>query len=100
VLHFFLLTLVHSIREIDFYLMFQFSLRRCPGRISVRALSCAVIACAKANQWEEALNLIELYGNESYSYAESKTKNQRSAVVSIAGINSVIGACGRSRFKY
>lgn len=73
-----------------------FSLRRGPGRISVRALSYAVIACAKADQWEEALNLIELYGNKSYSNAESKTKNQRSAVVSIAAINSVISACGRS----
>lgn len=65
-------------------------MRRGPGRISVRALSHAVIACAKANQWEEALNLIELYGNES------RTKNERSGVVSIAAINSVISACGRS----
>lgn len=38
-----------------------------PGHISIRALSYAVIACAKADQWEEALNLIELYGNPTLS---------------------------------
>ena len=58
-----------------------------PGLISRRALSNAVISCSKANQWEESLNLIELYGNEA---------NQDGGVVSVAAMNTVIRASGRS----
>ncbi len=35
---------------------------RGPGKVTKRALSYAVIACAKANEWDEGMNLIELYG--------------------------------------
>ena len=66
-----------------------------PGQIGRRALSQAVIACSKADEWEEALNLISLYGNKEVS---TGTKPEdRSEVVSIAAINAVIGACGRSK---
>jgi pentatricopeptide repeat protein len=33
-----------------------------PAKVDSKALSYAMIACAKADQWEEALNLAELYG--------------------------------------
>ncbi len=32
------------------------------GRIDQRALSHVVIACCRANQWEEAMNVLDLYG--------------------------------------
>ena len=61
---------------------------RRPGLVSRRALSYAVIACAKADQWEEALNLIELYGNQGNA--------QQSGIVSLLDVNSLIRACRRS----
>lgn len=45
------------------------------------ALSHTMIACSKANEWEESLNLLRLYGS-------NKT--------SIAAFNSLIGSCGRA----
>lgn len=33
-----------------------------PARIDVRALSYAILACATEDQWEEAMNLVHLYG--------------------------------------
>jgi len=51
--------------------------------------SYAVIACAKANEWEEALNLIELYSQKTMSAAKQKS------VVSVAAVNALIRACGR-----
>lgn len=38
---------------------------RGPAKVDSRALSYAMLACAKADQWEEALNLAELYGRTS-----------------------------------
>jgi len=35
---------------------------RGPEKVDSKALSYAMLACAKADQWEEALNLAELYG--------------------------------------
>ena len=68
-----------------------------PGLVSSRALSHAVIACAKADQYEEALNLIELYGLRAVAHRagidEGKTIPNR--LVSVKAINSVISACGR-----
>ena len=68
-----------------------------PGLVSSRALSYAVIACAKADQYEEALNLIELYGLRAVAHRagidEGKTIPNR--LVSVKAINSVISACGR-----
>jgi pentatricopeptide repeat protein len=63
---------------------------RGPGRVSLRALSYAVIACAKANEYEEAFNLIDLYRDDS----SHRTKQE---VVTIAALNSLIGACCRSQ---
>lgn len=56
-----------------------------PGRISTRALSYAVVACAKANQLDEAFNIIELYRDDS---------SEREVISSYA-LNSLIAACGR-----
>lgn len=39
---------------------------RGPAKVDSKALSYAMLACAKADQWQEALNLAELYGR-SYS---------------------------------
>lgn len=58
-----------------------------PGRVSTRALSYAVIACAKANQFEEAFNLIGLYSNDDTS----------GEVVTLAALNALIASCGRKR---
>eukprot|EP00571_Detonula_confervacea_P002929 CAMPEP_0172331866 /NCGR_PEP_ID=MMETSP1058-20130122/62143_1 /TAXON_ID=83371 /ORGANISM="Detonula confervacea, Strain CCMP 353" /LENGTH=1150 /DNA_ID=CAMNT_0013049141 /DNA_START=107 /DNA_END=3556 /DNA_ORIENTATION=+ len=68
-----------------------------PGLVSSRALSYAVIACAKADQWEEALNLIELYRHHvDQGITESKLVTKKNGVVRVAAINCVIRACGRS----
>ena len=56
-----------------------------PGRISTRALSYAVVACAKANQLDEAFNIIELYRDDS---------TEREVITNYA-LNSLIAACGR-----
>jgi len=61
-----------------------------PGLVSNRALGYAVLACTKADQWKEALIIIDLYGAEQMPF------NKKSGAVSIAAINSVIRACGRS----
>jgi hypothetical protein len=58
-----------------------------PGRISARALSYAVIACAKANQIEEAFNLIDLYSSA----------NEKEEVITLAALNALIASCGRKR---
>ncbi|KAL9179337.1 hypothetical protein ACHAXT_008627 [Thalassiosira profunda] len=60
-----------------------------PGLVSCRALSNAVIACSKADQWEEALNLIEVYGHQM----DPGVKDGKA--VSLAAANAVIRACGR-----
>lgn len=39
-----------------------------PARMDTRALAFAVIACAKANQWREGLNILDLYGRPSMRY--------------------------------
>ncbi|KAL3759066.1 hypothetical protein ACHAWU_008675 [Discostella pseudostelligera] len=69
---------------------------RVPGMVSSRALSLAVTACAKDDQWEEALNLIELYGCQiDHGNRASKSIGQQRGIVSVGAINSVIRACGR-----
>lgn len=35
---------------------------RGPAKVDSKALSYAMLACAKADQWEQALNLADLYG--------------------------------------
>ncbi len=70
---------------------------RIPGLVSSRALSYAVTACAKANQCEEALNLMELYGLQiDQENRGSKSNHRRRGIVSVGSINSVIRACGRT----
>lgn len=53
-------------------------------------MSYAVIACAKATHFQEAFNLIELYRDDS-------RHNAHEEVVSVAALNSLIAACGRTR---
>jgi len=55
------------------------------GRIEYSALSYAVIACSKVNQWQEGLNLLNIYG------APTAGK----PMVSVDAVNSVIAAAGR-----
>lgn len=54
-----------------------------PTYIDSGALRYAMLACSRANQWEESYNLLQLYG--------SNTKS-----VSIIAMNSLIASCGRS----
>jgi len=56
-----------------------------PGLVSTSALNYAVITCAKADQYDEALDLIDLYGG---------LRNDKG--VGVRAINAVISACGRS----
>ena len=61
--------------------------RKGPSHIEANALSYAMIACAKENEWEESLNILELYGSPMH----------RDAVhVSNDAFNSVIAAAGRT----
>jgi pentatricopeptide repeat domain-containing protein 1 len=54
----------------------------------------AVIACAKSDEWKEALNLIDLYGID-LKYRRATAKLESSGLVSVNAINSVIRACSR-----
>uniref|UniRef100_A0A7S4RNZ8 Smr domain-containing protein n=3 Tax=Ditylum brightwellii TaxID=49249 RepID=A0A7S4RNZ8_9STRA len=70
-----------------------------PARIESLALSYAVIACARENEWKEALNLIDLYGlpNRIIPRESRSEWDQKSyPVVSVDALNSIIAACGRS----
>ncbi|KAI2512794.1 PPR repeat [Fragilaria crotonensis] len=61
---------------------------RGPARLDMRAIGFAMLACSKSGQWEEALNLLELYGVQQEE-ADGAGHVPRSA------INSLITACGR-----
>lgn len=52
-----------------------------PHFMDAIALSNAMLACSKANKWEESLQLLRLYGGHE---------------TSILAVNSLIGACGRN----
>ena len=51
-----------------------------PTYVDSVALAYAMLACSKADQWEESLNLLQLYGSNE---------------TSIVAFNSLIAACGR-----
>jgi pentatricopeptide repeat protein len=51
-----------------------------PAHVDSVALAYAMLACSKANQWEESLNLLRLYGSSDSS---------------VVPFNSLIAACGR-----
>jgi pentatricopeptide repeat protein len=53
-----------------------------PGLIEPGALCNAMLACSKAGEWEESLQLLRLYGERSE--------------ISILAVNSLIAACGRA----
>lgn len=64
-----------------------------PGRIDQGALSYAVMACSKANKYEEALTLLKLYGrNTQYGLG-----SRLAGTVSVASLNALIAACGRGQ---
>jgi len=60
-----------------------------PGKIDQIALSNAIIACSKADQFEEGLNLLSLYGIPD---AERSTLSPN---LSVVALNALIAACGR-----
>lgn len=53
---------------------------RPPAHVDTVALAYAMLACSKADRWEESLNLLQLYGSKE---------------TSIVAFNSLIAACGR-----
>jgi pentatricopeptide repeat domain-containing protein 1 len=57
-----------------------------PANINAHALNYAIFACTKADQWSEAINLLELY-------AKSVTKVP---LISVEAMNSVIASVGRN----
>ena len=56
------------------------------GNVEYSALSYSVIACSKENQWEEGLNLLNIYGTAS---------KYGTQIASVDCVNSVIAAAGR-----
>lgn len=61
-----------------------------PGKIDQLALSNVIIACSKANEYQEGLNLLQLYGRKGSEAA-------RSSGLSVVALNSLIAACGRGQ---
>lgn len=57
------------------------------GRVEYSALSYAVIACSKTNQWQEGLNLLDIYGVAS---------DVGGPMASVDALNSLIASAGRS----
>ena len=53
-----------------------------PGLVEPGSLCNAMLACSKAGEWEESLQLMRLYGEQSE--------------LSIVAVNSLIAACGRA----
>lgn len=53
-----------------------------PGLVEPGALCNAMLACSKAGEWEESLQLMRLYGGQSE--------------LSIVAVNSLIASCGRA----
>ena len=51
-----------------------------PAYVDSVALAYAMLACSKADRWEESLNLLRIYGNKE---------------TSVVAFNSLIAACGR-----
>ncbi|KAL7548212.1 hypothetical protein ACHAWF_011506 [Thalassiosira exigua] len=69
-----------------------------PGLVSRRALSSAVVACARGDRWDEALNLVDLYGSRvdaGRSGGTASSGRSSTGMVSVAALNSIIRACGR-----
>jgi len=56
-----------------------------PAKINSRALNYAIFACTKADQWNEAINLLKLYATKG-----------NIPLVSVEAINSVIASAGRN----
>jgi pentatricopeptide repeat domain-containing protein 1 len=63
--------------------------------VDAKALSYAMLACAKADQWEEALNLAELYGRACYSTSKQTANSNGGALTLVPAFNALIAACGR-----
>jgi pentatricopeptide repeat domain-containing protein 1 len=55
---------------------------RAPMYVDALSVSHAMLACSKADEWEESLQLLRLYGSDN---------------TSILAMNSLIGACGRAK---
>ena len=58
---------------------------RGPARVDMRAIGFAMLACSKSGHWEEAMNLLELYGRQYTGISH----------VPRSAVNSLITACGR-----
>lgn len=60
-----------------------------PGKVDQVALGNAIIACCKADEFEEGLNLLQLYG------APQRDRPKTSPSLPMVSMNSLIAACGR-----
>ena len=61
---------------------------RGPAKVDSKALNYAILACAKADEWEEALNLLELYGRPDSVSGDT-------SVVQVPTFGALLKACGR-----
>lgn len=64
-----------------------------PALLDTRALGFAILACSKSGKWEEALNLLELYGPQP----GSTIARESAEIIPISAINSLIASCGRGQ---
>jgi pentatricopeptide repeat protein len=62
-----------------------------PGKVDQIALGNAIICCSKANEFQEALTLLQLYGRNPFD------KTRKSMSLPAASLNSLIAACGRGK---
>ena len=58
-----------------------------PGGMEQGALSSAIIACAKADRWEESWNLLQIYGVPA--------RKGMASSLSVVAFNALVAACGR-----
>jgi pentatricopeptide repeat domain-containing protein 1 len=61
-----------------------------PGGVDQGALSNAILACSRADRWEESWNLLNLYGADV-----SSRESHFTASLSVVALNALIAACGR-----
>eukprot|EP00547_Thalassionema_nitzschioides_P007075 CAMPEP_0194208298 /NCGR_PEP_ID=MMETSP0156-20130528/6783_1 /TAXON_ID=33649 /ORGANISM="Thalassionema nitzschioides, Strain L26-B" /LENGTH=989 /DNA_ID=CAMNT_0038935231 /DNA_START=298 /DNA_END=3267 /DNA_ORIENTATION=+ len=64
-----------------------------PALLDTRALGFAILACSKSGKWEEALNLLELYGQSP----EGTMARNNAETIPLSALNSLIASCGRAQ---
>ncbi len=70
-----------------------------PGKVERKALTYAIIACAREKEWLEGFNLLELYARMKQPHQEEENDSKcvsSHAYVEVDAINSIMAAAGRN----